>query len=352
MNEHYYRLKVKDIVQETSNAISIVFDQPTPAMEYKSGQFLTLIVDIDGKEVRRSYSFCSAPGIDQDLAVTVKRVQDGLMSNFLPDHIRVGDEIKVMEPMGHFTTEFDATNRRHLIMFAGGSGITPFMSHIKSLLKHEPNSIVTLIYANRNMDSVIFKQDLENMQMQHEGKLHVIHILEEAPLTWQGPSGLLNHETLQEMLRRIPDWGLDQTQYLMCGPEGMMYNIETYLREQGIPSDKLFKESFVAPTIHRQEQQDQSDEVVAREVSILYEGEEHQITVEPDSTILETALDQDIDLPYSCQSGLCTACRAKLLSGKIKMDEEEGLSDQERKEGYVLICVGHPLTSDVKLEVG
>ena len=352
MNEHYYRLKVKDIVQETSNAISIVFDQPTPAMEYKSGQFLTLIVNIDGKDVRRSYSFCSAPGIDQDLVVTVKRVQDGLMSNFLPDHIRVGDEIKVMEPMGHFTTEFDAANRRHLIMFAGGSGITPFMSHIKSLLKHEPNSIITLIYANRNLDSIIFKQDLENMQMQHEGKLHVIHILEEAPLTWQGPSGLLNHETLQKMLRRIPDWGLDQTQYLMCGPEGMMYNIETYLKQQGISSDKLFKESFVAPTIDREPQPDQSDEVVAREVSILYEGEAHQITVEPDSTILETALDHDIDLPYSCQSGLCTACRAKLLSGKIKMDEEEGLSDQEREEGYVLICVGHPLTPDVKLEVG
>ena len=352
MNEHYYRLKVKEVVQETSNAISIVFDQPNPPMEYRSGQFLTLITDIDGKEVRRSYSFCSAPGIDEDLAVTVKRVEGGLMSNYLPDHIKVGDEIRVMEPMGHFTTDFDEANKRHLVMFAGGSGITPFMSHIKSMLKHEPNSIVSLIYANRNIDSIIFKQQLEDIQINNQGKFHVIHILEEAPLTWQGPSGLLNHQMLQEMLKRIPDWGLEQTQYLMCGPEGMMYNIETYFKQLGLPADKLVKESFVAPTIDREVQQGEQEEIITREVDIIYEGEEHRITVEPDSTILETALDQDIDLPYSCQSGLCTACRAKLISGKVKMDEEEGLSDSEREQGYVLICVGHPLTSDVKVEIG
>ena len=353
MNEHYYHLKVKDIVQETHNAISIVFHQPEPAMEYKSGQFLTLIAEINGKEVRRSYSFCSAPGIDQDLAVTVKRVSDGLMSNYLPDHIKVGDEIRVMEPMGHFTTDFDPANTRHLIMFAGGSGITPFMSLIKSLLVHEPSSIVSLIYANRNIDSIIFKDELEAMQINNQGRFHAIYILEEAPLTWQGPSGLLNHETLQDILERLPDWGSGQTRYLMCGPEGMMHNIETYLKDQGIPGEQVFKESFVAPTIDKQTDQDAIDEEIkAREVTVIYDDEEHQFTVAPDSTILETALDLNIDLPYSCQSGLCTACRGKLLSGKVKLDEEEGLSDSEKEEGYVLTCVGHPLTDDVKIEIG
>ncbi len=352
MNAHYYQLKVKEIIQETHNAISIVFQQPTPAMEYESGQFLTLIASIDGKEVRRSYSFCSAPGIDEDLAVTVKRVDGGLMSNYLADHLQVGDELRVMEPMGHFTTEYDSSNERHLIMFAGGSGITPFMSHIKSLLKHEPHSIISLIYANRNIESIIFKQQLEEMQVKNEGRFHAIYILEEAPLTWQGPSGLLNHDTLEEMLHRIPDWGQDQTQYLMCGPEGMMHNIETYLKSREIPGSRVFKESFVAPTIAKEQATQDTEEIAAREVTIIYDGETHRFQVEPSSTILETALDRDIDLPYSCQSGLCTACRGRLVSGKVRMDEEEGLSDSEREQGYVLTCVGHPVSDDVQIEIG
>ena len=352
MNEHYYQLRVKDIVQETSKAISIVFHQPTPVMEYQSGQFLTLIAEIEGKEVRRSYSFCSAPEIDPDLAVTVKRVDGGLMSNYLPDHLKIGDTLRVMEPMGHFTTDLNPENKRHLIMFAGGSGITPFMSHIKSIMQHEPHSIISLIYANRDIDSIIFKQQLEDLQMNNEGKFHAIYILEQAPLTWQGHSGLLNPDLLKEMLERVPDWGLEQTQYLMCGPEGMMHNIETYLKDLGIPSDKIYKESFVAPTIDKTEPAEDDTELKARQVKVIYDGEEHQFSVEPDATILETALDQDIDLPYSCQSGLCTACRGKLLSGKIKMDEEEGLSDSEREEGYVLTCVGHPISDDVTIEIG
>lgn len=352
MNDHYYNLQVKDIVQETSDAITIVFHQPSPAMEYRSGQFLTLIADINGKEVRRSYSFCSAPGIDEDLAVTVKRVEGGLMSNYLPDHLKVNDQLRVMEPMGHFTTDLDAQNKRHVIMFAGGSGITPFMSHIKSMLSQEPQSIISLIYCNRNIDSIIFKDELERIQTENQGRFHVIHILDQAPLNWQGPSGLLNPHMLQEILERIPDWGPSKTQYLMCGPEGMMRNITTYLNDYGIPSSDIYKESFVAPTIDRQISTEVEGDAKAREITVIYDGEEHTFTVEPETTILETALDMDIDLPYSCQSGLCTACRGKLLSGKVRLDEEEGLSDAEREEGYILTCVGHPLTDDVKIEIG
>ncbi len=352
MNDHYYRLKVKGIVQETQKAITIVFQQPEPPLEYRPGQFLTLIAEIEDKEVRRSYSFCSAPEIDRDLAVNVKRVEGGLMSNFLADHLKVADELKVMEPMGHFTTDMDPLNKRHMIMFAGGSGITPFMSHIKSILKCEPLSIISLIYANRNIDSIIFMKELEDLQAKNEGRIHVIHILDEAPLTWQGPSGLLNPEMLKEILERIPDWGFDNTQYLMCGPEGMMRNIETCLADFGIPSGNLFKESFVTPTIDKIQDDDDDTELKTREIVVVYDGEEHKFNVDADSTILETALDLDIDLPYSCQSGLCTACRGKLLSGKVKLDEEEGLSDSEREEGYILTCVGHPLTKNVKIEIG
>ena len=351
LSEHYYNLKIKDIIQETPDAITIVFQQPGTKINYKSGQFLTLIIPLDGKKVRRAYSLCTSPYTDEDLAVTVKRVDDGLVSNYLNDSIRVGNEIEIMEPMGNFTTEFKEENKRHLIMFAGGSGITPIMSIIKATLNQESRSILSLIYCNRDINSVIFKDKLEVLQDKYEGRFRIIHILDNAPMDWQGHSGLLNHEMLTQLFERIPNWDMDQTTYLMCGPEGMMNNVSTLLDKQNIPKPKIFKESFVQGTIGKEEKE-VSDEIQTRGVRVIYEGEEFEFTVEPDTTILETALDQDIDLPFSCQSGLCTACRGKLLSGKVKLDEEEGLSEAEREEGYVLTCVGHPLTDDVIIEIG
>ncbi len=349
---HYHDLVVKEVITEIAEAKTIVFGQPEPPLTYKPGQFLTLIMEIDGKSVRRSYSLCSSPYCDKDLAVTVKRVKGGLVSNYLNDTVKAGDTLTVMDPMGTFTTEFSPDNKRHLIMFAGGSGITPMMSIIKSTLHAEPESIVSLIYANRDINSIIFKDELQRLEEKYEGRLHVIHILDEAPLAWQGHSGLLNHEMLTKLFERIPDWGIAATTYLMCGPEGMMNNVETLLELQNIPKDKIFKESFVAGTINKADEAAATDEIVAREVTIVYEGEEYQVNVPPKQYILDAALDMEIDLPFSCQSGLCTACRGKCVSGKVKMDEMEGLSEAEREAGYVLPCVSHPLTDDVKIEIG
>ena len=352
---HYFDLTVKNVIHETKDAISIAFVQPDKKIEYRSGQFLTLIISVKGKDIRRAYSLCSSPVIDEDLIVTVKRVDDGLMSNWLPDNLKAGAKVKVMEPMGQFTTEFAKENKRHLIMFAGGSGITPMMSIIKSTLIEEPDSICSLIYCNRDIDSIIFKNEFDRMQTTYEGRLHVIHILDNAPMNWQGYSGLLNHDMLAKLFERIPNWGIEKTTYLMCGPEGMMKNAETLLAQQQIPNEKIFKESFVQGTIDKDSKKDSTPavkEVKAREVTIRYDGQEYKIMVEPNRAILETALDQGIDLPYSCQSGLCTACRGKAISGKVKLDEEEGLSQSERNEGYVLTCVGHPLTDDVVIEIG
>jgi ring-1,2-phenylacetyl-CoA epoxidase subunit PaaE len=352
---HYHELTVKNVINETKEAITVVFQQPANKINYRSGQFLTLIVPVKGKEVRRAYSLCSSPYVDQDLAVTVKRVDNGLMSNWLPDNLKAGAKVKVMEPMGQFTTVFSKENKRHLIMFAGGSGITPMMSIIKSTLTQEPDSICSLIYCNRDIDSIIFKNEFDKMQTTYEGRLHVIHILDNAPMNWQGYSGLLNHEMLTKLFERIPNWGIENTTYLMCGPEGMMKNAETLLAQQNIPREKTFKESFVQGTIDKDSKKEvasSTKEVKAREVTIRYDGQEYKIMVQPNKAILETALDQGIDLPYSCQSGLCTACRGKALSGKVKLDEEEGLSQSERDEGYVLTCVGHPLTDDVVIEIG
>jgi len=353
---HYHNLVVKQVVQETKDAISIVFEQPEKKFIYKSGQFLTLIATVAGKEVRRAYSLNSSPVTDVDLSVTVKRVDGGLMSNWLPDNIKAGSSIKVMEPMGHFTTEFQKGNKRHLVMFAGGSGITPMMSIIKTTLVEELDSICSLVYANRDIDSIIFKNTFDQLQTKYEGRLHVIHVLDNAPVNWQGHSGLLNHDMLTKILERIPDWGIGNTTYLMCGPEGMMKNVQTLLEARQIPTDKIFKESFVQGTIDKETKKEATPVAGggprAHEVTVRYDGQEFKFVVEPNRTILETALDSGIDLPYSCQSGLCTACRGKALSGQVKLDEEEGLSQSERAEGYVLTCVGHPMTDDVVIEIG
>jgi ring-1,2-phenylacetyl-CoA epoxidase subunit PaaE len=285
----------------------------------------------------------------------VKRVEDGLMSNWLGDNLKTGMKLKVMEPMGQFTTEYNKGNKRHIIMFAGGSGITPMMSLIKSILSQEPDSICSLIYCNRDIDSIIFKNELDRLQTLDEGRLHVIHVLDNAPMNWQGYSGLLNHDMLSKLVERIPDWGIERTTYLMCGPEGMMKNVDTLLAARNIPKEKIFKESFVQGTIDKENKKEavaESSELKERIVTIRYDGQEFKVPVPPNKAILETALDQGIDLPYSCQSGLCTACRGKALSGKVKLDEEEGLSQSERAEGYVLTCVGHPLTDDVVIEIG
>lgn len=354
-NKHYVNLTVKAIVRETKDAISIAFAQPEGRkITYKSGQFLSLIATVGGKEVRRAYSLCSSPFVDEDLVVLVKRVDNGLLSNHFLDNLKAGDVVKVMEPAGHFTTEYSKDRKRHLVMFAGGSGITPMMSHIKSTLSQEPESVVSLIYCNRNLESVIFKEELTKKEIQYEGRLHIIHVLDEAPMNWQGYSGLLSHEMLTKLFERIPNWGIEKTTYLMCGPEGMMKNVETLLAQQQIPKEKIFKESFVTPTIDKEQKKEAvaSTEKKAHEVTVRYDGQEYKFVVQPNRTILETALDKGIDLPYSCQSGLCTACRGKAVSGKVKLDEEEGLSASERAEGYVLTCVGHPMTDDVVIEIG
>lgn len=299
---------------------------------------------------------CTSPLVDDYPAVTVKVVEGGKMSGFLNKNLKAGDTIEVMEPMGHFTTDLLKENKRHIILFGGGSGITPLMAILKSILYGEPQSIISLIYANRNEDSIIFKEKIKELQLKFPGRFNVVHVLDNAPLNWQGPSGLLNPDMLKKILAELPAWNPENTQYLMCGPEGMMNNVENTLKAFGISKDKIFKESFVAGTINKAEAAKQAEEVkeesTAHEVTVIYDGEEYKFVVEPGKTILETALDLDIDLPYSCQSGLCTACRGKRLSGKVKMDEEEGLSEQELEEGYVLTCVGHPLTSDVKIEIG
>lgn len=349
----HLNLKVKEVVKETADAISIYFEQPASGdVKYNSGQFFTLIADINGKSERRAYSLCTSPFVDNFPAVTVKRVEGGVMSNHLNQNLKAGDTMEVLEPIGNFVTTYSANNERHIVLFGGGSGITPLISIAKSTLSQEPNSKVSLIYANRDLNSIIFKNALENLEKENLGRFKVVHVLGEAPAGWVGHTGFLTQEIIKDSLDTLPQYESDKTEYFMCGPGPMMDIVEQSLSALSIPKSQVHKESFTSDSSKKENLSSATSKIVTREVTVIYDGEEYKYSVAPGETILERGLEEDIDLPFSCQSGLCTACRGKCLSGKVRMDEEEGLSEAEINEGYVLPCVSHPLTDGVVIEIG
>ena len=367
----YRDLTVRSIVKETADAITITFETPAEGLPYEAGQFLTLILDLEGEEVRRSYSLCTAPAVDPHPAVTVKRVASGKVSNYLNDTLKPGDTIRVAEPAGTFITPVDAANQRHLVMFGGGSGITPLMGLLKSVLHTEARSKVSLIYANRSVSSIIFRQQLVKLEQQHSERLHVVHVLEDAADHADAYEGQVLAERVPELLAALP-FSEATTEYFLCGPQGMMENVRQALQTMDVPPHLVHKESFVlskSATAKKDNaaekptatwdtdtppgayQTTQATVDAAHEVTVRYEGETHRFTVEAESTILQTALALDIELPYSCQSGLCTACMGKCVSGRMKLDEEDSLTEDDLKQGYVLTCVGHPLTDNVVIEI-
>ncbi|WP_162052753.1 FAD-binding oxidoreductase [Pontibacter pamirensis] len=362
MSIPYLNLKVVAITRETPDAITIHFEHPEKkSITYKPGQFLTLILPIDGKEVRRSYSLSSTPHEAPRLAVTVKRVDGGLVSNYLIERLQVGQEVKVMEPVGNFCLTCAPTNQRQVLLFGAGSGITPLMSILKAVLAEEPSSKVTLLYGNRDENAVIFREQLQQLKAANPGRLHVEYIYSQPKHDCEH-RGRMNQSLILKILERLQLSRLQEAVYYVCGPEGMMQEVRHALEVLHVPAERIFRESFVSSKQAGQEEEqpqhgtvgtsDDDGEITTQTITIIYEGAEYAVKVEPDQTILEAALEQDIDLPYSCQAGLCTACRGKCLSGKVHLEESDGLSDAEIEEGYVLNCVGHPVTSNVIIEIG
>lgn len=387
MSSQYHHLKVVGITQETPDAVTLHLEHPDKKIiDYKPGQFLTLILSINGKKVRRSYSLSSTPQEAPRLSVTVKRVNGGLVSNYLLNNVRVGENIEVMEPIGNFCLNCEGSNTRDIILFGAGSGITPLMSILKAVLREEPRSRVTLLYGNRNKESVIFKDQLAKLQQENQGRLHIEYIYSQpqssqpkkksgllerlklvkpkeepisSPTQENEHHGRMNQSMIIKILERLKLTKPADALYYMCGPEGMMDEVRSALQVLHVPTERVFRESFVSSKLAQQEQHHgdvsaatNDGEIKTQTVKLIYEGAEYDVEVKPSQTILEAGLEQDIDLPYSCQAGLCTACRGKCLTGKVHLDEREGLSEAELEEGYVLNCVAHPLTNDVVIEIG
>ncbi len=353
MSTKYYHLTVKEVIQETTDTITISFWHPVhQAISYNAGQFLTIISEIGGKKIRRSYSMSSSPHADASLAVSVKRVPNGLMSNHLNDTIKPGDALEVMEPMGHFSPQLNPQQSRHVVLFGAGSGITPLMSIAKSVLTIEPNSKVFLVYGNRNQEGIIFKKQLEDLEQKHAGHFEVHHVLTQPQGVWVGMKGRINEGMTVVLLKQM-GVALHNADFFLCGPEGMMQEVQKGLKDLNISPERVHQELFFSSPDAKNHDQPEEEEstLKAQTVVIHYEGNRYETEVKPHQTILEAFLDKDIDLPYSCQAGMCTACLGKCTSGKVMMDEEDGLTEKEIQQGYILTCVAHPMSKGVEIEI-
>lgn len=345
----YYTLKVKDVIKETDDTVTIQFKQPLfKKVKYVSGQFLTVIIPINGEKLRRSYSMSSAPSLDSHVAVTVKRVEGGIISNYLNDNVKKGDSMEIMKPMGNFTLKPQKHSQRHVILFGGGSGITPLMSILKSVLYFEPRSTVSLVYANRDEDCIIFKSQLEALQAKFGDRFNLVHVLSQPKKMWNGHTGRMDEAVIMNIHNLLPKVDAP-AEYYICGPEGLMETVESALKSLKVKADAIHTESFVSSS--GGEENIDPSAFQTHTVTINLHGDEHKVTVPPNKNILDAALDAGLDMPFSCQSGLCTACMGKCTSGDVKMTEEDTLSADEVAEGYRLLCVGHPLTDDVVIDM-
>ena len=259
----------------------------------------------------------------------------GLMSNHLNDVIKTGDKIQIMKPMGMFTTDYSSSNRRHLVFFGGGSGITPLYSILRTVLLIEPHSKVSLVYGNKSEQYIIFYDSINQLKKEYKERFKVIHILEEGKAEY---SGRMTTQFISDITSTL---GCDsETEFFICGPQPMMDIVVSGLEQKGFASDKVKLESFDAGKTSPDKIID--DDKSKSEVTIILNGEQHEIIISKAASILDTALDEGLDMPYSCQSGLCTACRGKCLEGTVSVKEAEGLSQEELDEGFILTCVGTP----------
>lgn len=353
----FHSLVVSDVHRETEDAISISFTIPPELREdyaFIQGQYLTLKVQVNGDEVRRSYSICSSPLDPAEVRIAVKRVQGGRASTALVDRMQPGMTMEVMTPMGNFHTQLDPANRKHYVCFAGGSGITPILSIIWTVLRVEPLSRLTLFYGNTDGNRIIFRSKLEEFRAKYGDRLHVHHILTYGHDEDKLFNGLITVEKATALTQRfVQDDG--GTEYFICGPEPMMVNVSESLEKLGVDKKRIHIELFTTPVVGDAKkapetaapQEPATLEGMAK-VKIILDGRETEIEVPAKgATILDTAEEAGLDVPYACKGAVCCTCKARIVEGKVKMDMNYALTDEEVADGYVLTCQSHPLTPRV-----
>ncbi len=351
----FHTLKVKDIRRETVDAVSIAFDIPLAIQheyQFKQGQYITVKLNVNGEELRRSYSICTSPYSEKELRVAVKEVQDGRASTLMNRTWKVGDAVEVMTPMGNFSSILSGNNKKHYVLFAGGSGITPMMSILKSVLYIEKQSNVTLVYANRNEDSVIFKTEIEKIVSENADRVKVLNVYD-TPKTQVSDlqKGLLSVDRVKAIVENYG--GVNADEYFICGPGPMMENIKQALEGLNIAKEKVHIEYFsaVADAVAKAEGNVVTGADVNSEVTVIQYGIETMMKLNTAGlTILDAAIDAGVDAPFSCKGAVCCTCRAKVIEGKAKMDANFALTDAEVEDGFILTCQAHPLTEKLVVD--
>ena len=341
------KLVVKDIKRETNDAVSIFFKNGNffNKVKYKPGQFLTLHVPIDNKIEKRSYSFSSNPYTDKDLKITVKQVDKGLVSNFICQNLKIGDALEIDKPQGSFYVEPKKKEEKQYVLFAGGSGITPVFSIIKSVLTNEPKSKVLLIYANRDKTSIIFHQEIVALKEAYPNTFNVEHILADNKEPHENyHEGLATNDLYVKIFNKH-HINFENNVYMICGPFGFMEKTKEILINNHVKPNEIIVEVFKKPKVKV------SGKDFISNVEIIFQGKTHQIQVPGDKSILRVAMASNIALPYSCRSGVCSTCKAVCVSGDIEMTEGHFLSQSEVDKGSILTCISYPKSEKITINL-
>lgn len=351
----FYPLVVADIVHETPNAISVYFEIPpnlTEVFRYSAGQYITLRMDIADETVLRSYSLSSCPYTDSYFRIAIKRKPGGKMSGYAIKHLKKGSTVDVFTPLGDFSPNLQSPAPAYGLI-AGGSGITPMLSIAKALLS-QTKATVSLLYANRSLSETLYAAELEALQQQYAPRLHLTYVFDEMPAdsfsasAFGGIWTVANYiHWVQQQASHLP---LLQTQYYVCGPTGMMQTAEQALNDLGVYSSAIHIEYF---DISRQPLRHTSvpppTEGGNVKVQLTIGQQTTQFTMPAQSTVLESALNAGLDVPYMCEAGVCASCRAKLIKGEVRMQECYSLSPKEIAEKYILTCQALPLTPEIEI---
>jgi ring-1,2-phenylacetyl-CoA epoxidase subunit PaaE len=342
------------VKHETRDAIAVTFDVPPnlrDAFQYQQGQHLTLRAMIDGEDVRRSYSICSAVQ-DNRLRVAIKRVGGGLFSTWANECIRPGVTIDVMPPEGRFNLPLEPESRRHYLAFAAGSGITPILSIIKTTLIAEPNSRFTLLYGNRASSSVIFRDELTDLKDEYLERLNLVYIMSREPQDVELFHGRITEDKCRQLFQR---WlRVEDVDYaFICGPEDMMHGVSSALQDAGMPKERIRIELFAAGAANaeRKPRAASAEPRHQTEVTVIMDGSHASFTMDKDTeSLLDAGLRAGIDMRYSCKGGVCSTCRCKVLEGQVEMDVNYALEDYEVARGFVLSCQSFPVTDRIVVD--
>jgi ring-1,2-phenylacetyl-CoA epoxidase subunit PaaE len=356
---HFHSLKVANVNRETADAVSVSFEIPAELQSkfsYLPGQYITIRFHVNGEQINRSYSFCSSPVANELPTIAVKSVEGGRASNYVKSVLKAGDSLEVMEPMGNFHSPISSENSSHYILFGGGSGITPVFSILKSVLLKEPKSNVTLFYGNRDLESIIFKSQLDELQKINTDRLKIVHILDKSQSGWDGYTGFIVEDIALRLLKENTDMNFSNAKFFICGPTPMMKAVENTLNSLSVRKDQVYIEYFTAKSDEDRVSanvgaavEDETPFTGKTKVKMIYDGNEVEFEVAESETVLHAALDAGFDPPYSCMVAACCTCRAKLVAGKVEMDDRESLTDAEIAKGYVLTCQAHPKSNGIIL---